>query len=489
MFQDTVIQPLLSHLTNENDSVALCIDGKEFSYSQLHDRVEAIRDYVRTQQSPLMGIIAYDDIDTYASILALWIEGRGYVPLHPLQPVARLNNIVEQVGLDVILTPKETPVGLASNIITTCSLHTSSVQQPPRDVPDTQPAYILFTSGSTGNPKGVPVTRGNVAGWADAFDAMGMDVSRTDRCLQMFDLTFDLSVGSFLPAFLHGASLYTVAPGRVKYQEVFCLMDEYSLTFALMVPSVIHYLRHYVDELNDTAMRHCLFCGEALNADDARVWRQAVPNARLWNVYGPTEDTIFCTVYELDDHPKDVNGTVCIGKAMRNNLTAIVDDNGHFLREGELGELCLSGRQLTPGYWNDEANNRKAFFMVDGRRWYRTGDICSLDGDGDILYYGRNDSQVKIQGFRVELGEIEHAARNFFHGERNAVAIAVEDKSGNAIIRLAIEGSAMETGELKEFLSGVLPQYMLPHDFMFIEHFPQNANNKIDRKAIKKMIK
>lgn len=113
--------------------------------------------------------------------------------------------------------------------------------------------------------------------------------------------------------------------------------------------------------------------------------------------------------------------------------------------EGELGELCLSGRQLTPGYWNDDANNRKAFFMVDGRRWYRTGDVCSLDGDGDILYYGRNDSQVKIQGFRVELGEIEHAARNFFHGERNAVAIAVEDKSGNAIIRLAIEGSAMET--------------------------------------------
>ena len=489
MFLSKIAYPLSERLVRTNNRPAFYIKGKFYSYSQLGERVNAIRAFVRTRHSALFGLMAYDDIDTYASILALWLEGRGYVPLHPLQPVDRLNNIIGQVGLETVLTPEKETEGIDVLTIPTRRMASEGVAQLPYNISDSQTAYILFTSGSTGKPKGVPITRGNVVAWTEAFEALNLKLSEDDRCLQMFDLTFDLSVGSYLPALLHGACLYTVSPGTVKYQEVFALMDDHSLTEALMVPSVIHYLRPYVDELDDEAMRHCLFCGEALDADDAKAWRKAVPKARLWNVYGPTENTIYCTAYELTDNIKNVNGCVCIGKAMKNNLTAVFDDDGNKLTNGELGELCLSGFQLTPGYWQNDFNNRKSFFMSGGTRWYRTGDVCSVDTDDDILYYGRNDSQVKIQGFRVELGEIEHAAKEYFHGKRNAVAAAVDGGGSNMVVRLMIEGTAVDTTALKEFLSGKLPSYMLPHDIRFMEQFPQNANNKIDRKAIREMLK
>lgn len=356
---------------------------------------------------------------------------------------------------------------------------------------DDQLAYVLFTSGSTGRPKGVPISINNVAAFLRAFFNTGISLSTDDRCLQMFDLTFDLSVGSYLPPLFCGACVYTVKPGKVKWQEAFRLIDEYHITEALMVPSVIHYLRPYLDEMDAPQMRYSLFCGEALSADDTEQWRHTLPDAEIWNVYGPTENTIYCTLYRIPDaEMKQYNNIVCIGKAMSGTETMIADEKGKRLDAGEKGELCLAGEQLTDGYWHNSEKTEEAFFKVSGTRWYRTGDICAEDNDGDIIYYGRKDSQVKIQGYRIELSEIESIARKFYNGDIAVVAVPVEDKNRNTSIHLAIEDEDKgKDKDLLEFLREYLPSYMIPSKVYYMSRFPQNANNKIDRKKIKDIIK
>ncbi len=492
MFDEKVIAPIVNTLEADKEKNAFCIDDQFYNYAYLKRRVAAIRKALSKVERKNIGLVANDDINTYASILALWMEGKCYVPLHPGQPLDRCLDIIEQVGITTILDSSENTRYTNHEIINTATLTDETEMAQPVKTSDESLAYILFTSGSTGRPKGVPITRGNVASFTAAVADMGIKLTNTDRCLQMFDLTFDLSVQSYLLPLMAGACVYTVPYNLIKYQGVFRLLDEYNLTAALMVPSVIHCLRPYMDEIEAKDMRYSLFCGEALNLDDLKAWEQCVPNAMLWNVYGPTECTIYCTTYKLNTSGeiKHVNGNVGIGKAMRGVEAIVMNDDGTPCAVGETGELCLAGGQLTPGYWKNEEKNKEAFFIgKNGTRYYRTGDICKADADGDIAYYGRKDSQVKIQGYRIELSEIECVAREFFNGEIATVAVVNSDDKGNNFIQLALEGKDdKQEKELHDYMKSKLPAYMMPQEIHFIGKFPQNANNKIDRKQIKQLI-
>ena len=167
----------------------------------------------------------------------------------------------------------------------------------------------------------------------------------------------------------------------------------------------------------------------------------------------------------------------------------IVDEARQPVADGIIGELCLSGEQLTPGYWQDNEKNQAAFFYHEGRRWYLTGDLCMVVPDGDIMYLGRKDSQVKIQGYRVELSEIESVARRYYNRQTAVVAV-VTGQQGQETISMAIEREDDNSGsELETYLKTYLPSYMIPSKIVFIPTFPQNLSNKIDRKKIKELIK
>ena len=404
----------------------------------------------------------------------------------------RCEDIIEQVGLKTIINSRNDGVSFASTDV----LYPENFEPHHHSFFDSisydedKLAYILFTSGSTGRPKGVAITIGNVAAFEESFFSLGIELTQNDRCLQMFDLTFDMSVGSYVAPLLCGACVYTIAPGSIKWQEVFRLIDDYEITEAQLVPSVIHYLRPYFDEIDAPAMRYVLFAGEGLPAEDVKLWQKCVPNAKIWNVYGPTENTVYSTYYLLPhDNVREVNGIVCIGKDMKHVQTLIIDDNNMPLPQGEMGELCLSGRQLTPGYWRNSEKNNEAFFTLNGHRWYHTGDICSVDTSGEIMYYGRKDSQVQIQGYRVELSEVEYVARRYFNDAVNVVALPVDDGNGNVAIALAIEAEKQNNDdELMSYLRQYLPSYMLPSRISYINPFPLNTSNKIDRKLIKQMV-
>jgi D-alanine--poly(phosphoribitol) ligase subunit 1 len=492
MFQKYILDQFLTIVKNSGSNNAFCINEKFYAYEDLARNISKIRKALQFSKtaSKNIGLIANDDIETYASIFAIWLEGSAYVPIHPHQPFERCLEIISQANIDLVINSSKN--NLFSNLQTIESAHLEFDEffLQPEPTPDNALAYILFTSGSTGKPKGVTITRGNIRAFVDAFWNIGYSINENDRILQPFDLTFDLSVMSYLIPLLKGACAYTVSHDKIKYSYIAQLLDEQSLTVALMVPSAIRYLRPYFDEIELPALRYNLFCGEALPLDLINEWSQCVPNAFIDNVYGPTEDTIFCSHYRFNRKglSKSYNGILSIGKSMTSGQMIIVNDENLEISEGQQGELCLSGGQLTPGYWNNPEKNNEVFFTDNqGAKFYKTGDICFKDSEGDIMYSGRSDNQVKVQGYRVELGEIEHYARESLKGQ-NAIAIAFENLTGNMEIALFVESELADTSIILEYLKSKMPYYMVPAKILLNKKFPLNSNGKTDRIMLKKLI-
>lgn len=466
-----------------------------YTYSQLAQRAYAIAAWLQQQnpQRKPVGIIAADEFDTYAGLCGILMSGAPYVPILPDYPKDRSQSIIEQAGIEIVLSPIPAE-GLVNTLPqTTRVVETGSIPVFAGDfvlpeISDTDRAYILFTSGSTGKPKGVPLTHGNLSSFMDSFFALGYDITHSDRFLQMFDLTFDLSVMSYLAPLLKGACVYPVPAEGMKYMSIYTLLEDQEITFSLMVPSMLSYLRPYFEDINLPQLRHSLFCGEALYADIAAEWQQCVPNALIQNVYGPTEATIFCLTYDCVGTIKQYNGMVCIGKPMKNVGTLVVNDENKPVGEGDKGELCLSGGQVTPGYINNPEKNAEAFFIHNNERYYRTGDMVYADADGDYMYCGRADYQVKVKGgFRVELNEVEAHARNYTQLS-GVAAVAPVNTMGIAQIYLYLEGFSGDATEVHGYLKTQMPDYMLPEQIISIEVFPLNNNGKVDRKALTNML-
>ena len=404
MFYSVIINSIINSIKDFSNRNAFYIGESYHTYAQFGQCVSKVRTQLTktSYSNSKVGLVINDDLETYASIIALWLEGDCYVPLHPGWPLERCLDICEQVELDLIVDSSKSSRYERGGvrIINTSKLqYETDNLTPKKRVSDEELAYILFTSGSTGKPKGVQLSRKNLASFVEAFFDV-YDVNENDKCLQCFDLSFDLSIMSYLIPLLRGACVYTVPPDVIKYSFVGSLIEDEGLTVALMAPSTIKYLKPYFDEIDCTSLKYSLFCGEALPLDVTKEWAKCASNAIIDNVYGPTEDTIFCSIYRYnrDGENKAYNGILSIGKPMKGCGMTIFDENRNECPNGTLGELCLAGNQLTIGYHKNEEKNKESFFEKDGIRWYKTGDLCYKDADGDFMYSGRMDYQAKIQG-------------------------------------------------------------------------------------------
>lgn len=494
-FLKYIVNPILSTMERFPQRDAFCLSEKRYTYLQLKEIVSYVRGELRRVASRRVALVVNDDIETYASILALWFEGKCYIPLHPNQPLDRCIDIIEQVGtVDVVDSSKQTRY---SNymVINPCRKESEGAVPFSEiiEYPDTDLAYILFTSGSTGKPKGVMITRGNIGSFMDSFGKTGIQIDETDRCLQCFDLTFDVSVQSFLSGLTVGACVYTVQPGNIKYITVASMIEDEKITFGAMAPSMLRYLKPYFGELDFSSLKTVILTAEASPLALVEEWHKYAPQVQVYDFYGPTEATIYCTYYKLNNggDNKTLNGILSIGRPLANVDAIIVDDNLNEVKSGKKGELCVAGGQITSGYWNNQERNEYAFIFKEyGNkrcRFYRTGDLCYVDAEGDIMYSGRIDNQAKIQGFRVELGEVEFHSRAFL-SNINVVAMAFENESCLTQLALFIESEKFDTGKLEEYLRGKMPAYMVPSKYLFIPVFPLNSSDKIDRIKLKSMI-
>ena len=496
-FSCHILAPFVQSLNQFADSVALNISGTRCTYRQLAHRITAIRQGIKSLSytDKIAALAVHDDVDTYASIFALWMEGKAYVPLHPNQPLERNQGIISQMETLLILDSADMSPFNAINTHNLVSNDSQVFLDNWVEAEDDELAYILFTSGSTGVPKGVTISRRNIATFMDSFWQTGIHIDHTDRCLQAFDLTFDVSVQSFLVALTRGACLYTVPYGMVKYLYVAQLIQEHHITFGAMAPSMLSFLRPYFDQLDVSSMRICILTAEACPTDLIEDWYRCAINTDIYDFYGPTEATIYCTYYKLSRQANNLSekGIISIGRPLANVSAIIISEDGSVITNQDRGELCISGNQVTQGYWNSPTKNEEVFFEkeIDGvvRRYYRTGDLCYRHDSGNFMYCGRIDYQAKIQGFRVELGEIEYHARSFYNKQYRVVAVAFQNASSLTEIALFVEKTEEDSTPLLAYLRSKLPSYMVPTRILYRISFPLNASDKIDRTQLKSEIK
>ncbi|MBA3706973.1 MAG: AMP-binding protein [Bacteroidetes bacterium] len=469
---------------------ALWINNCYYSYEQFSQIVISIYKNIPTDKIyERIGIYSNDDVYTYAGILAINLYGAAYVPLNNKFPIARNKSIAKQCELKLILSSVDDEnlkeISKETNIViigdTSAALNKS--QEISKEIDSfhktQQPvSYILFTSGSTGEPKGVPVSHSNINHFFDFF-LKNYAFNQNDKFLQVYELTFDVSVFSFFMPMLVGACSYVVPNDEIKFIKIVRLLKEQEITVVSMVPGILHYIEKYLNEIQFDKLRYSFFSGDALYHNLAVKWKQSMPNGQIHNFYGPTETTIVCTCYpwnEIQSGKESVNGIVPLGKPFSGLHALIIDENN---QAAEKGELCFTGSQVISNYLDLNQDN---FFDHRGKRYYKTGDIASYNTMGNLIFHGRTDNQVKISGYRVELGEIEFMIEKITT-TKCTVLCTKDEKQMNTLIAF-IETKHLNQGDLKRSLSMFLPDYMIPKQFVAIENFPLNLNGKIDKNKL-----
>src|SRR5436190_3075569 len=495
--------------------------GQEVTYQELAQRAKRIAATIQTglttREVPLTAVFAYRSATAYAGVLGTLMAGHGYVPLNRTFPVERTRLMLERSRCRSIVVDAGSEAqlegllaGVEASLLLLCPdrLDVSELgakfprhrilgandlcraeQWRAPNVASNSIAYLLFTSGSTGQPKGVMVSHANVLHYVD-YMANRHDFSCEDRTSQTFDLTFDLSVHDMFVTWQAGACL--CCPTYKQTIKPDAYVKDARLTVWFSVPATAMFMQRLgvLKQNMYSGLRLSLFCGEALPIELVRQWAVAAPNSAIENLYGPTELTIACSAYRWQGE-KSLNeselGIVPIGEPFDNMQALVVDEHLQEVPVGSDGELLMSGPQLSLGYWQEDEKTRRAFVQVTGRKatYYRTGDRVRQGGIGEpLVYLGRLDNQIKVLGHRVELAEIEAVIRQI-SGIQGVVALGWPiTQSGADGIEVFLEIRHFDTVTLATNLRKKLPLYMVPRHIHLLDRFPLNANGKYDRKKL-----
>lgn len=506
------------------DRPAVEVEGVRYTYDLLRRKATAIAATLRREDKKdgpsLTALFASRSITAFSGVLGILKRGHGYVPLNPSFPSERNRVILTTancnalvVGSECVFKLEELLTGLQRSL-TLVLPESDNVQMmaerwpqhrfigkrelaaamdwsPPTSSAD-DIAYLLFTSGSTGKPKGVMVAHRNVRHFIKTV-VERYQIDERDRFSQNFDLTFDLSAFDMFVAWERGACV--CCPPQKALMKPDRFVQDSKLTVWFSVPSTAIFMKKLgaLKPNRYPTLRWSLFCGEPLPAKIAESWAAAAPNSILENLYGPTEVTIACTAYRWnrETSPQESKyGWVPIGSPLPGLRSLVVDEELQEVPPGNEGELLMSGPQVTLGYWQDEERTNEAFIRIaDGSIYYKTGDRVLTPMNGEPLrYLGRSDQQVKVQGHRVELGEIEAAVRDIC-GENLVAALGWPVTSvGVRGIIVFIGNESVDVTSLKRELDGRLPSYMVPQEILLLDRFPLNPNGKVDRKALQRRL-
>ncbi|HKT48568.1 MAG TPA: amino acid adenylation domain-containing protein [Candidatus Acidoferrales bacterium] len=475
------------------EKIAVSGKGGALTYQQLEERSNQLARHllkIGLQPSDLIGVALDRSINMLVTLLAVWKAGVAYVPLDPAYPQERIAFILEDASVPILITTSDLIERLPVCDARLVCLDRDSIliereaASSPDPVANTQPlAYVIYTSGSTGRPKGVAVTQRNLVNLLLAMQ-LEPGITPEDRLLAVTTLSFDIAALELFLPIVSGAQVVLAAredaaDGRALRR----LIQNENITMLQATPATWRLL---LEAGWPEEHRLKMLCGgEALSRDLADA---LLPHGELWNMYGPTETTVWSAVSRVTRG----TGSIPLGHPIANTQFYVLDSHQQLLPLGVAGELCIGGEGVAQGYFHRPDLTEKVFlpdpFHPNGQhRIYRTGDTVRCHADGTLEFLGRSDQQVKIRGFRVELQEVE-AALNRHPGIRQAVAAGCNDEHGfKKLVAYVVPErppEAPDPSELREWLRGHLPTYMIPSQYIFLDALPHTPNGKVDRKSL-----
>lgn len=524
---------LLQHWLTEqaacqSDSTAVVFGEESLTYGQLEEAANQLSRLLIAagcRKGDRVLLVMPKSPSAIISILGVLKAGCIYVPMDPTSPASWAVKKVDLCEcrmilaagavaglLDEIVHEKKTngnlSIGWVGNQnIEGAGLKTTFTRQDfqsysgnPLDdqVRPEDPAYILFTSGSTGVPKGVVITHANVihfVEWAVRY----FGINSADKISGHPPHHFDLSVFDLFGSLAAGASLHLVAPELNFYPNKLAEFILHSgLTQWFSVPSILNYMAKLdVVKQNDfPTLKRVLWCGEVFPTPSLIYWMKRLPHVTFTNLYGPTEATIASSYYTLPGCPRSEKVQIPIGTACEGETLLVLNSKMEPVSPEEVGDLYIGGVGLSPGYWREPEKTEKVFLKNPhsadpSERIYKTGDLARVGKEGLVYFHGRNDLQVKSRGYRIELGEIESALNTLpFLQESAAVALPTDGFEGTILCctYVPVKGEDVPPLRIRQELSRILPRYMLPSQWTVFNQLPKNANGKIDRRKLKELL-
>ncbi len=481
------------------DRTAIRYGAQSLSFAELDRRSDAfarwLLDRFGDDRTPVL-IYGHKELSIPVCMFGALKAGRGYVPVDTTFPRERAAQIAAEVRPKVLVDlyglGLDAPVTLDGPALEAITEKGGECGRESWIAPETV-AYILFTSGSTGRPKGVQVTAGNLAAFNEGVAPWFALDGDGGVCLNEISYSFDVSVCALYYALSRGMTLETVDRATLNdTPALFAALRRSDVDLWVSTPSLgeICLQSEQFCEALLPKVQKFVFCGEVMTCKLGRQMLERFPRAKIYNAYGPTEATVLVTAVEVTEALCEARSSLPIGYAFGNVRCEIADpETGAALPDGEAGELLLIGPCVSPGYLNRPELNEKAFFERGGARGYHTGDLCSKR-DGLIDYLGRLDGQVKLNGFRVELEDVETNLAKVPNVARAAVLPVYQDGKVTGLTAFVLleqpDGlpSLKRAKQIREALSALLPVYMIPRKILAVDSFPLNTNGKIDKKAL-----
>lgn len=484
------VYDLIAKITKKfPNHIAITDDKTSITYQELLNRSDKIAKNLikhQVQKSDCVGVLfAKKDISLICSLLGVLKAGACFLAIYPDYPDERISYMLQDSHTKILITDNPSiPFDIPKLSVEDLE-ELEDISFPNASNDDN--AYLIYTSGSTGKPKGTVQTHNNLINFVYSFqDFLDNSISSEDTMLSVTNICFDVSIAEIFTPLLFGATLFlykdlnTSSPNELAKYIV-----KNHITFSYFPPSMLQSIYEELKNYENIPLNKLLVGVEPIKASTLQAYLTLNPEMKIINGYGPSETTICCTMYRFDK-ALDPECITPIGSAVGNSKILILDSARHLVPIGSIGEIYVQGECVGNGYIHNQQATEEKFDLV--HKTYRTGDLAKWLPDGNILFIGRNDDQIKYRGYRIDLGEIEHCIQNIEGIQNCTVLLDTQNKENPILVSfIVLKFSTVDEDTIRQYLSSKLPHYMIPSQFVFLKSFPLTPNGKIDKKALLKL--